>query len=79
MGKALSSDLGLRVVKASDEGISARQAAARFGLTVVDILDAEPRAADVFDFGDDLEAAEFFGRNRHRDRNLGVAMMPFPV
>ena len=39
-----------------------------FGLAVVDILDAEPRAADVLDFGDDpTEAAELTGRNRHRD------------
>lgn len=34
MGKALSGDLRWRVVKASDEGMSARQAAARFGVGV---------------------------------------------
>jgi transposase len=34
MGKALSGDLRWRVVKAADEGISARQAAARFGVGV---------------------------------------------
>lgn len=34
MGKALSGDLRSRVVKASDEGISARQAAARFGVGI---------------------------------------------
>lgn len=34
MGKALSVDLRWRVVKASDEGMSARQAAARFGVGV---------------------------------------------
>jgi transposase len=34
MGRALSGDLRLRVVKASDEGMSARQAAARFGVGV---------------------------------------------
>jgi len=34
MGRALSGDLRWRVVKASDEGMSARQAAARFGVGV---------------------------------------------
>lgn len=34
MGKALSGDLRSRVLKASDEGMSARQAAARFGVGV---------------------------------------------
>ncbi|MGC5845280.1 helix-turn-helix domain-containing protein, partial [Mesorhizobium abyssinicae] len=34
MGKALSDDLRSRVVKASAEGMSARQAAARFGVGV---------------------------------------------
>ena len=34
MGKALSGDLRSRVVKASDEGMSARQAAARFGVGI---------------------------------------------
>ncbi|WP_287391492.1 helix-turn-helix domain-containing protein, partial [Mesorhizobium sp.] len=34
MGKALSVDLRSRVLKASDEGMSARQAAARFGVGV---------------------------------------------
>lgn len=34
MGKALSADLRLRVVKASDSGMSARQAAARFGVGI---------------------------------------------
>ena len=34
MGKALSVDLRSRVVKASNEGMSARQAAARFGVGV---------------------------------------------
>lgn len=34
MGKALSGDLRWRVLKASDEGMSARQAAARFGVGV---------------------------------------------
>ena len=34
MGRALSGDLRLRVLKASDEGMSARQAAARFGVGV---------------------------------------------
>lgn len=34
MGKALSMDLRSRVLKASDEGMSARQAAARFGVGV---------------------------------------------
>lgn len=34
MGKALSGDLRLRVVKASSSGMSARQAAARFGVGV---------------------------------------------
>ncbi|MER9236686.1 IS630 family transposase [Mesorhizobium sp. M0622] len=34
MGRALSGDLRSRVLKASDEGMSARQAAARFGLGV---------------------------------------------
>jgi len=34
MGRALSADLRSRVVKASDEGMSARQAAARFGVGV---------------------------------------------
>lgn len=34
MGKALSGDLRSRVVKASDEGMSARQAAARLGVGV---------------------------------------------
>ena len=32
MGRALSGDLRSRVLKASDEGMSARQAAARFGV-----------------------------------------------
>lgn len=34
MGRALSGDLRSRVLKASDEGMSARQAAARFGVGV---------------------------------------------
>lgn len=34
MGKALSGDLRWRVLKASDEGMAARQAAARFGVGV---------------------------------------------
>lgn len=34
MGKALSGDLRSRVVKASNEGMSARQAAARFGVGI---------------------------------------------
>ena len=34
MGRALSGDLRLRVLKASDEGMSARQAAARFGVGI---------------------------------------------
>jgi transposase len=34
MGRALSVDLRSRVLKASDEGMSARQAAARFGVGV---------------------------------------------
>ncbi len=34
MGKALSGDLRWRVVKAADEGMSTRQAAARFGVSV---------------------------------------------
>ncbi|GAA3102985.1 hypothetical protein GCM10010520_55130 [Rhizobium viscosum] len=34
MARALSDDLRLRVLKASDEGMSARQAAARFGVGV---------------------------------------------
>ncbi len=34
MGRALSGDLRLRVLKASEEGMSARQAAARFGVGV---------------------------------------------
>lgn len=34
MGRALSADLRSRVVKASDAGMSARQAAARFGVGV---------------------------------------------
>ncbi|WP_354193567.1 helix-turn-helix domain-containing protein, partial [Aquamicrobium terrae] len=34
MARALSEDLRLRVLKASDEGMSARQAAARFGVGV---------------------------------------------
>lgn len=34
MGRALSGDLRLRVLKASDEGVSARQAAARFGVGI---------------------------------------------
>ena len=34
MGKALSVDLRMRVLKASEEGMSARQAAARFGVGV---------------------------------------------
>lgn len=34
MGRALSGDLRLRVLKAADEGMSARQAAARFGVGV---------------------------------------------
>lgn len=34
MGKALSGDLRSRVVRASEEGMSARQAAARFGVGV---------------------------------------------
>ena len=34
MGRALSEDLRLRVLKASDEGMSARQAAVRFGVGV---------------------------------------------
>ncbi|TCQ01573.1 hypothetical protein C8J34_12921, partial [Rhizobium sp. PP-F2F-G36] len=34
MGKALGGDLRSRVVRASDEGMSARQAAARFGVGV---------------------------------------------
>jgi len=34
MGRALSGDLRLRVVKASDEGMSARQASARFGVGI---------------------------------------------
>ena len=34
MGRALSGDLRSRVVKASNEGMSARQAAARFGVGV---------------------------------------------
>ncbi len=34
MGRALSGDLRLRVLKASDGGMSARQAAARFGVGV---------------------------------------------
>ncbi len=33
MGKSLSGDLRSRVLKASDEGMSARQAAARFGIS----------------------------------------------
>lgn len=34
MGRALSGDLRSRVLKASDDGLSARQAAARFGVGV---------------------------------------------
>ena len=34
MGRALSGDLRSRVLKASDEGMSARQAAVRFGVGV---------------------------------------------
>ena len=34
MGRTLSNDLRARVLKASDEGLSARQAAARFGVGV---------------------------------------------
>jgi len=34
MGRAQSGDLRLRVLKASDEGMSARQAAARFGVGI---------------------------------------------
>lgn len=34
MGRALSGDLRLRVLKAWDEGVSARQAAARFGVGI---------------------------------------------
>ena len=34
MGRTLSGDLRLRVLKASDEGMSARRAAARFGIGI---------------------------------------------
>ena len=50
MARALSEDLRSRVLKASDEGMSARQAAARFGVGSIecDPLDCagEDRRAD---------------------------------
>ena len=47
------------------------------GFAVVDVFNGEARTANILDLGDDPgETAEFFGRNRRRDRHLPVSVMP---